>query len=67
MAAGSIAPAVPSAASASSSAATTINAPVTINVGATDATAEDIATQVQLVFDGLLSDAEAGVRAFLND
>ena len=67
VAAGSIAPAVPSAASASSSAATTINAPVTINVGATDATAEDIATQVQLVFDGLLSDAEAGVRAFLND
>tara|TARA_B100000035_G_scaffold181604_1_gene155011 strand:- start:11820 stop:14387 length:2568 start_codon:yes stop_codon:yes gene_type:complete len=66
-AAGTIAPPVPSAASGSASAATTINAPVTINVGATDATAEDIATQVQLVFDGLLSDAEAGVRAFLND
>ena len=45
----------------------TINAPVTINVAATDATAEDIASQVELVFSNILNDAEAGVRAFLND
>ena len=45
----------------------TINAPVTINVAGTDASAEDIASQVELVFSNILSDAEAGVRAFLND
>ena len=58
----------PAAATAGASAApVTINSPVTINVASTDATADDIATQVQLVFSNILDDAEAGVRAFLND
>lgn len=57
----------PAAAGAGAGMAPTINAPVTINVAGTDASAEDIASQVELVFSNILSDAEAGVRAFLND
>lgn len=57
----------PAAAGAGAGMAPTINAPVTINVAGTDASAEDIASQVEMAFSNILSDAEAGVRAFLND
>ena len=44
-----------------------INSPITINVTEPGASAQEIAGQVQMVFADLVSDAESGVRAMLND
>lgn len=40
---------------------------VNINVAGTNASAEEIASHVRVAFQGILGDAEASVRAFLND
>jgi TP901 family phage tail tape measure protein len=45
----------------------TMNPTININVAGTNASAEEIADQVRYAFQSILGDAEAGVRAFLND
>jgi len=44
-----------------------MNPTVNINVAGTNASADEIAQQVTMALSGFLSDAESGVRAFLND
>ena len=58
---------VMAAASPGGAATVNLNPTINVNVGGSNANPDDIADTVLRAFQAMLSDAEAGVRAFLND